>query len=165
MKVKQAMHAGAQWVEPGTPLTDLARLMQEHNIGAIPIGENDRLVGMVTGRDIVYRGLAAGLDLTKATARDVMTKGIFYRRDTRGRGGRGTHDGAEQGVPTARHRSGQAPDRRPKRRRHLADQRACNLRRDRKSRGSARPETREKVLGLQWGDHLAEPSEQSRQFD
>jgi CBS domain-containing protein len=82
MKVKQAMHAGAQWVEPGTPLLELARLMRDHNIGAIPIGENDRLVGMVTDRDIVCRGLATGLDLGKATARDVMSKGIFYCRDT-----------------------------------------------------------------------------------
>jgi|SRR5215510_14169437 len=82
MKVKQLMHAGAQWVEPGTPLTDLAHLMREHNIGAIPIGENDRLVGAVTDRDIVCRGLAAGLGLTKATARDVMSKGILYCRDT-----------------------------------------------------------------------------------
>jgi CBS domain-containing protein len=80
MKVKQAMHAGAQWVEPGTSLTELARLMREHNIGAIPIGE--RLVGMVTDRNIVCRGLAAGPDLTKATARDVMSKGIFCCRDT-----------------------------------------------------------------------------------
>jgi CBS domain-containing protein len=82
MQVKQAMHTGAQWVEPDTPLTTLARLMQEHNIGAIPIGENDRLIGMVTDRDIVCRGLAAGLDLGRATARDVMSKGIFYCRDT-----------------------------------------------------------------------------------
>jgi CBS domain-containing protein len=82
MKVKQAMHTGAQWVEPDTALTTLARLMREHNIGAIPIGENDRLVGMVTDRDIVCRGLAAGLDLNRATARDVMSKGIFYCKDT-----------------------------------------------------------------------------------
>jgi CBS domain-containing protein len=82
MKVKQAMHAGAQWVEPGTPLLELARMMRDHNIGAIPIGENDRLIGMVTDRDLVCRGLAAGIDLAKATARDVMSKGIFYCRDT-----------------------------------------------------------------------------------
>jgi CBS domain-containing protein len=82
MKVSHAMHAGAQWVEPGTPVAELARLMREHNIGAIPIGENDRLVGMVTDRDIVCRGLANGLDLSKATARDVMSKGIFYCRET-----------------------------------------------------------------------------------
>lgn len=82
MKVSQAMHPGAQWVEPGTPVAELARLMREHNIGAIPIGENDRLVGMVTDRDIVCRGLANGLDLSRATARDVMSKGIFYCRET-----------------------------------------------------------------------------------
>ena len=82
MKVQQAMHAGAQWVAPDTPLATLARLMREYNIGAIPIGENDRLVGMVTDRDIVCRGLAADLDLNRATARDVMSKGIFYCRDT-----------------------------------------------------------------------------------
>jgi CBS domain-containing protein len=82
MQVKQAMHTGAQWVEPDTPLITLAQLMQQHNIGAIPIGENDRLVGMVTDRDIVCRGLAAGLDLSRATARDVMSKGIFYCNET-----------------------------------------------------------------------------------
>lgn len=82
MKVKQAMHPGAQWVEPGTPLVTLAQLMRQHNIGAIPIGENDRLVGMVTDRDIVCRGLAAGLDLNSATAGDVMSKGIFYCKES-----------------------------------------------------------------------------------
>jgi CBS domain-containing protein len=82
MKVKQAMHTGAQRVEPGTPLTTLAQLMREHNIGAIPISEDDRLVGMVTDRDIVCRGLAAGLDLNRATARDVMSKGIFCCTET-----------------------------------------------------------------------------------
>ena len=82
MQVKDAMHAGVQWVEPGTPVLQLAKLMQDHNIGAIPIGENDRLVGMVTDRDIVCRGLARGLDLKTATARDVMSKGIVYCKDS-----------------------------------------------------------------------------------
>jgi len=82
MKVKEAMHTGAQWVQPDTPVATLAQLMQQHNIGAIPIGENDRLVGMVTDRDIVCRGLAAGLDLSCAAARDVMSKSIFYCEET-----------------------------------------------------------------------------------
>ena len=55
--------------------------MREHDIGAIPIGENDRLVGMVTDRDIVCRCLAAGLDPKTATARDVMTEGIIFCLD------------------------------------------------------------------------------------
>ncbi len=58
MKVKNAMHKGVDWVGPDTPVTDLAKLMRKHDIGAIPIGENDQLIGMVTDRDIVCKGLA-----------------------------------------------------------------------------------------------------------
>jgi CBS domain-containing protein len=77
MKVKEAMHKGVDWVAPDTPLADLAKLMRQHDIGAIPIGENDRLVGMVTDRDIVCKGVAEdGFDARRATARDVMTPGI-----------------------------------------------------------------------------------------
>ena len=77
MKVKDAMHKGAFWVGPDTPITDIARFMQKNNIGAVPIGENDRLIGMVTDRDIVCKGLAKdGVEIRRATPRDVMTAGI-----------------------------------------------------------------------------------------
>ena len=77
MKVKEVMHKGVDWVAPDTPVTDLAKLMRQHDIGAIPIGENDRLIGMVTDRDIVCKGLAENsFDARRATARDVMTPGI-----------------------------------------------------------------------------------------
>jgi CBS domain-containing protein len=78
MKVKQAMHKQAEWRDPATPLTELAKLMKSEDIGAIPIGENDKLVGMVTDRDIAVRAVANGGDLSKATARDVMSKRIIY---------------------------------------------------------------------------------------
>jgi CBS domain-containing protein len=81
MKVKQAMHKGVEWVEPGTSVFELARLMREHDIGAIPIGENDRLIGMVTDRDIVCRCIAIGADPKACTARDVMTKRIVFCLD------------------------------------------------------------------------------------
>jgi CBS domain-containing protein len=55
MKVKDVMHKGVDWVSPDTPATELAKLMRDHDVGAIPIGENDRLVGMVTDRDIVCK--------------------------------------------------------------------------------------------------------------
>ena len=77
MKVKEAMHKGVDWVDPDTPVIDLAKFMRQHDIGAIPIGENDRLIGMVIDRDIVCKGLAEdGFDISRATARDVMTPGI-----------------------------------------------------------------------------------------
>ncbi len=57
---------------------EIARLFREKDIGAIPIGENDRLVGMLTDRDIVCRGLAEGRDMASMTAGDVMTRDIVY---------------------------------------------------------------------------------------
>jgi CBS domain-containing protein len=77
MKVKDAMHKGAFWVGPDTSITDIAKLMLKNDIGAVPIGENDRLIGMVTDRDIVCKGLAKdSFDACSATAHDVMTSGI-----------------------------------------------------------------------------------------
>jgi CBS domain-containing protein len=77
MKVKDAMHKGVEWVGPDTPIAEIAKLMRKHDIGSIPIGEDDRLVGMVTDRDIVCKGLADdGFDVRRATARSVMTQGI-----------------------------------------------------------------------------------------
>ncbi len=81
MKVKDAMHKGVEWVEPTMSLVEIAAKMLSSDIGAIPIGENDRLIGMVTDRDIVIRGVAKGAAISGLTARDVMTKGIVYCRD------------------------------------------------------------------------------------
>jgi CBS domain-containing protein len=80
MKVKDAMHPGVTWVGPETSITDLARSMRDDDIGAIPIGENDRLIGMVTDRDIVVKGCAGGRDISTMTARDVMSEPILYCR-------------------------------------------------------------------------------------
>ena len=82
MKVKDVMHKGVDWVSPNTPVTELAKLMRGHDIGCIPIGEDDQLIGMVTDRDIVCKGLASNnFDAARATARDVMTEGIHCCRE------------------------------------------------------------------------------------
>ena len=82
MKVKDAMHKGVDWVSPDTPITEIAKLMRAHDIGCIPIGEDDKLVGMVTDRDIVCKGLAGnGFDAGRAKARDAMTEGIHCCRE------------------------------------------------------------------------------------
>ena len=81
MKVKDVMHKGAEWVEPDTSIPKLATTMKKEDIGAIPVGENDKLIGMVTDRDITVRAVANGGDMSKLTARDVMTNGIIFCRD------------------------------------------------------------------------------------
>ena len=78
MKVKEAMHKGVEWRSPDTPVSEIARLMREQDVGAVPIGENDRLVGMVTDRDIVCRSCTNGRDPDMVKAREVMTSGIIY---------------------------------------------------------------------------------------
>ena len=81
MKVRSAMHKGAEWVAPDTPISAIAQKMKKLDVGSIPVGENDKLVGMVTDRDITCRALTNGRDVSKVTARDVMTKGIVYCMD------------------------------------------------------------------------------------
>lgn len=77
MKVKDAMHAGVSWIDPGAPLSDIAEQMRKDDIGSLPVGEDDRLVGMVTDRDLVLRGLGGKDDPLHLTARDVMSKPII----------------------------------------------------------------------------------------
>ncbi len=78
MKVKDIMHRNTSWTDPDALLSDLAERMAREDIGAIPIGENDRLVGMVTDRDIVVRGLNSHNDPLQVTARHVMSEPIIY---------------------------------------------------------------------------------------
>ena len=80
-KVRSSMHKGVEWVPPETPVRVLANIMREQDIGAIPIGENDRLIGIVTDRDVTVRAVANGTDASTLTAKDIMTKGIVCCRD------------------------------------------------------------------------------------
>ena len=82
MKVKDVMHKGVDWVSPDTPVAEIAKLMKGRDIGCIPIGEDDRLIGMVTDRDIVCKGLARkDFNAARTTAREVMTAGIHCCRE------------------------------------------------------------------------------------
>jgi len=80
MKVQDVMHKGAIWVEASTPIAKIAKKMRAEDIGAVPIGQNDRIVGMVTDRDICCKGLSNRHDPRVLTARDVMSKPILYCR-------------------------------------------------------------------------------------
>ena len=60
MKVREAMTRDVKLVRPEQPISEAARLMAELDIGALPVEENDRLVGMITDRDIAVRAVALG---------------------------------------------------------------------------------------------------------
>ena len=61
MKVSQAMTPDVQLCTPQDTLKDAAEAMLALNVGLLPVTNGDRLVGMITDRDIVTRGVALGL--------------------------------------------------------------------------------------------------------
>ncbi len=78
MQVQEIMTTMVEIIDPNTTIRDAARKMREENIGALPVGENDRLIGMVTDRDIAMRGVAAEQSAGDTTVRDVMSEKIYY---------------------------------------------------------------------------------------
>lgn len=77
MQVKEIMSEAVDLVDPGASVQDAAKRMRDDNVGALPVGENDRLVGMVTDRDIVMRAVADGHDISGKTVRDVMSAHVM----------------------------------------------------------------------------------------
>ena len=78
MKVQEIMTTNVECVGPETGVRELSSKMKTLDVGFLPICENDKLIGTVTDRDIVIRGIAAGKDIGTCTARDVMTKDVFW---------------------------------------------------------------------------------------
>jgi CBS domain-containing protein len=77
-QVKDLMTAHAEWVGADTPIREVAKRMRDRGIGCLPVGENDKLIGIITDRDITCRAVANGLDLSKVKARDVMSEGVTW---------------------------------------------------------------------------------------
>jgi CBS domain-containing protein len=79
MRVKDVMTSGVECISPDTTLREAAQKMKELDVGLLPIcGEDDRLAGMITDRDITVRAVADGLDPSTAQAHDVMTPKVIY---------------------------------------------------------------------------------------
>lgn len=76
---RDIMHTGATCVGEHETLTTAAQHMRELDVGALPIcGDDDRLRGMLTDRDIVIKGLAAGLDPNTTTAGQLARGTVYY---------------------------------------------------------------------------------------
>jgi len=71
--VSEIMSTDVKLIEPDATLRRAAQLMQELDVGALPVCRGNVLVGMVTDRDIAIRGVAAGLAPDTARVSEVMT--------------------------------------------------------------------------------------------
>ena len=76
--VSDIMTTEVQVIQPQESLREAATLMQELDIGALPVCDGTRLLGMLTDRDITVYGVAQGLDVDAACVSDVMSADVEY---------------------------------------------------------------------------------------
>lgn len=78
MKIREIMTRDVRVASPDDTLQLAAQLMEKDDFGMLPVGENDRLVGMLSDRDIVIRAVARALAPDKVKVRDVMSTDVKY---------------------------------------------------------------------------------------
>jgi len=78
MLVKDIMVKTPKIIDAGTSIFEAAKLMADQNVGFLPVQANDKIIGMLTDRDITLRVVATSKDAKKTKAQDVMSKSLFY---------------------------------------------------------------------------------------
>lgn len=78
MQVREVMSREVLVTSPDDTIEKAATLMGQVDCGALPVGDNDRLVGIVTDRDITLRAVAKGNPPDRCTVREVMSLGVKY---------------------------------------------------------------------------------------
>jgi CBS domain-containing protein len=78
MELREIMTADVCIIAPTATIGAAARMMRERNIGMLPVGENDRLVGSITDRDIAIKGAADDRNPEATSVREVMSERIVY---------------------------------------------------------------------------------------
>ncbi len=76
-RISEVMTRNVRLASPNQTIREIASQMADNDVGSLPVGDNDRLVGMITDRDIVLRAVAKGRD-PQTTVRDVMTERVQY---------------------------------------------------------------------------------------
>ncbi len=76
-KISEIMTPSCEWVSPNASIQECAQKMKSLDCGFMPVGENDKLVGMVTDRDIAIRAVADNLQ-PSSQVRDIMTEKTYY---------------------------------------------------------------------------------------
>lgn len=82
MKISEVMSPEVRIADPDDTIQDVAQIMEETDVGFLPVGEDDRLIGMITDRDIALRAVARGKDPRTTLVRDVMTSKVLYCYDS-----------------------------------------------------------------------------------
>ena len=74
--IRDAMTSNPKSVETSSPIIEAARLMKSEDVGSIPVTEGDRLVGIVTDRDVAIRVVAEGKDVQSVTVGEIASRDL-----------------------------------------------------------------------------------------
>ena len=78
MHVSDVMNRGCQFLSSSDKAFQAAQIMRNHDLGIVPVAEQEKLVGIVTDRDLAVRGVANGADLNSTSVSDLMTDQVYY---------------------------------------------------------------------------------------
>ena len=84
MQVKDVMTKDAEWTFATMPLDKAAERMRDLNVGSLPVCDSDRLVGIITDRDITVRATSLSLDPATTRVAEVMTPVIHFCYEDQG---------------------------------------------------------------------------------
>lgn len=79
--IKDVMSQNFQWIAPNASVQDAAQMMKSKDIGFLPVGENDKMIGTLTDRDITLKAVAAGKDAASTKVKDCMNAKLYYCYD------------------------------------------------------------------------------------
>lgn len=82
MKVSELMTKNPATAMPNSGLQEVAQMMRDCDCGAIPVVENDKVVGVITDRDITIRVVAENKNLQDVKVRDVMSKQVYTAKES-----------------------------------------------------------------------------------
>lgn len=78
MQLRDVMTRDVEVIRPDAPIREAAQKMREIDVGPIPVCDGERVIGLITDRDITIRAVADGCDPNKTAVRDVMTPGLTF---------------------------------------------------------------------------------------
>ena len=78
MKVQEVMSRNPEVIKSGNSVLEAAKILAGEDIGGLPVEQDDRLIGMLTDRDIVVRVVANGSDPARTRVDDAMSRGVKY---------------------------------------------------------------------------------------
>ena len=79
--VRDVMTANPECVSEKDSIRDVARIMKDSDTGVVPVVDGKKIIGMITDRDIVVRGIAEGKDIANVRVNEIMTKSVRSVRE------------------------------------------------------------------------------------